>query len=102
MDQEQAPVSEEAPWEYQDQPDDQFQTEAVDPIQWTASEYISHEKDTVWYVGISAASIVIAAVIFLITRELIASITIVVVAFSAVFFAGRQPDTKTYRLGPNT
>lgn len=75
---------------------------AMEPIQWTASEYISHEKDTLWYVLVSFASLVIAALVYFVTRELIASITIIVVAFSAVFFAGRKPETKTYRITTNT
>ena len=100
MDQEQAQVNEQGSWEYNDQLDSQSEAQ-IAPIEWTASEYISHEKDMPWYLAVSVASIVIAAVIFFITRELIASITIVVVAFSAVFFAARKPATKTYKIGAN-
>jgi hypothetical protein len=70
----------------------------INPIEWSASEYISHEKDSVWYAAIVSISVGIAAIIWLITGEILASITILVVAFSGLFFAGRKPAVKKYQL----
>ncbi len=99
MDEQQVQDQQEESWEFTGSSEADV---AMEPIQWTASEYISHEKDTMWYVSVSLASLVIAGIVYFVTKELIASITIVVVAFSAVFFAGRKPETKTYRITTNT
>ena len=99
MDEQQVQNQQEESWEFTGTSEAEV---AMDPIQWTASEYISHEKDTMWYISVSLASLVIAGIVYFVTQELIASITIVVVAFSAVFFAGRKPETKTYRITTNT
>ena len=98
MDEQQIPQEQDASWEFTEQMQAE---EAMEPIEWTASEYIVHEKDTMWYVIVSFVSIIIAVVVYLITSELIASITIVVVAFSAVFFASRKPETKNYKITTN-
>ncbi len=99
MDEQQVQDQQEATWEF----NGAVETDAaMDPIEWTASEYISHEKDMMWYVAVTLGSVIIAGAVYFLTKELIASITIVVVAFSAVFFAGRKPETKTYRITTNT
>lgn len=85
-------------WEYTGADENPNAPAHIDTIEWSASEYISHEKEPIWYAGVMAAATVIAAIIWLITSEILASITILVVAFSGLFFSGRKPAVKNYQL----
>jgi len=90
-----------ADWAYNDSGPSGQSQQHIETISWTASEYISHEKSPAWYAAVSAGSTTVAAIIYIATRELLASITIVIVAFSAIFYAGRKPEIKQYELSDN-
>lgn len=68
------------------------------PITWTASEYIAHQKSSNWYLGLGVAAIVIAAVVWLLTRDLFPSITVLVGVIILGVYAGRQPNQQSYAL----
>ena len=94
-------AAEESSWAYTGD-EEQFESpQTIETVEWTASEYIAHEKSPTWFAGVAAASALCAAVIFFITRELLASVTILVVAFAGMFFSARRPDTRRYRLSSN-
>lgn len=70
----------------------------VDSVEWTASEFVAHEKGFGWYAALAAVSLVIAAVIYLVTRDVFA---VVVVLVMAIFFGvagSRKPQVITYRV----
>jgi len=73
-------------------------TPPAKPIEWTASEYIAHEKSSLWYVSLVVGSVLVTAIIYLITREVLTAVAIIVVALSAGFFASRPPESKKYYL----
>lgn len=85
-------------WDYTGGDDLDEQSGHVEPITWSASEYVSHEKEPSWYAVLSAAAAIVAAIVFFITQEILASVTIVVVAFSGMFYAGRKPAVRNYAL----
>jgi len=68
------------------------------PISWTASEYITHEKTQVWYVVYLSGSIGITAFIYLVLKDVLAAVAVLLAAVSAGFFASRPPASKKYEL----
>src|SRR5437870_2945293 len=42
-----------------------------DGITWTASEFVAHEKSAGWYLALTVVALVIAGVIYLLTRDII-------------------------------
>lgn len=95
---------ESAPW--QEVQEEQFASEQLpqqptyDSISWSSVEYIEHEKSPAWYGMFAGATISTALIIYLLTKELLASVAITVVGGSASFFASRPPATRTYTLTP--
>ncbi|MGH7236958.1 MAG: hypothetical protein ACREGF_00290 [Candidatus Saccharimonadales bacterium] len=67
-------------------------------ISWSASEFIAHQKSPVWYIGLGAAAIALAALTYLITRDKISTGVIPVVAVMFGAFAVRKPRVMNYKL----
>lgn len=67
-------------------------------ITWTASEFIAHTKSAGWYGLLGVGAVVIAAGIFLLTRDRISSAVIVVVAIIFGVAAARKPRELEYSL----
>lgn len=65
-------------------------------VSWTASEFIAHEKNSMWYVALGGGTLVLAALVLLITRDLFSA---VIVAIGGVLFgvaASRPPRQMQY------
>jgi hypothetical protein len=69
---------------------------AIPSVEWTASEYVAHEKNAGWYAAFFGGSIVIVALVFLITRDFLASITVLLSCVAISIYAGRKPGVNTY------
>jgi hypothetical protein len=67
-------------------------------INWTASEFIAHQKSAGWYAKLATATLVLAAAVWYITKDKVTPIVIVVCAFTLGFYASRQPRQLQYRL----
>ena len=88
-------------WQFRDEESPENQSTAPrqhDPVEWTASEYIAHEKGLSWYVLLGLAIVAFAAVVYGVTGELISSIVIVVMGIAFGAFAARQPQELNYSL----
>ena len=70
-------------------------------ITWSASEYVSHQKNISWYIALGAGAAVMTLIIFLVTRSLMSSLVIALSFIVLGIFAARQPDTKQYEIGEN-
>lgn len=70
----------------------------VEPIVWTASEFIAHEKPASWFLILASVAIVIALAAWLITKDLLTVTVIIVSAFTFGFYARQKPRTLQYRL----
>lgn len=68
------------------------------PVSWTASEYISHQKNSSWYVMLGLGSVMAAVLVYLITRDRISSSMMVLVAILFGIFAARQPRVLNYQI----
>jgi hypothetical protein len=65
---------------------------------WTASEFVEHTKNLGWYVGLIMVAIILAALVFIITRDKISTGMVIIAALALGIFATRKPRTLEYRL----
>lgn len=70
----------------------------IQPVTWTASEYVEHDKSTGWFVRFGIVAFLGIGLIFFLTRDITSVIllTILVVIFGV--FAGRKPRVLQYRV----
>jgi hypothetical protein len=82
--------------QYQEEPaQDQPQADA---IEWSASEFISHEKNGGWYMLLFIGSVILGAIIFLLTRELFSIVVVAVLGIALAVFGAVKPRVLTYRV----
>jgi hypothetical protein len=67
-------------------------------ITWTASEFIAHHKSPGWYLILGSSALVVAIIIWLLTRDTITSIVVIVAAITFGFYGARQPRQLQYSL----
>ena len=65
-------------------------------VSWTASEYVAHQKSLGWYALLALAAVTLAAIVYLLTSDVITATIIVVVALIFGFAAGRKPRVLPY------
>lgn len=68
-------------------------------INWTASEYISHEKTTKWHTYLFAVAGVVVFVVYIISKDILASIVILLSATAMSVYAKKPPSERSYELG---
>ena len=68
---------------------------------WKAPEYLAHQRGFGWYVLLAIGGVGVAALIYWITRDVFASVSIVIAAGIIGAFALRQPQTIAYSLSPS-
>jgi len=87
-------------WSYNSDPE-QPAPEPVstqESVAWTASEFISHEKGPGWYMAFGLVTALLTFITFILTREVISTVVIIIAALAFGVFAGRQPRTLPYRV----
>ena len=62
---------------------------------------MGHEKTFGWYVALAAAAVVVAIVIYMLTKDKISTAVVLLGALSLGVLAGRQPGPQTYQLDEN-
>lgn len=67
-------------------------------VTWTASEFIHHNKAASWYLGLGVATVLLAALIFLITRDVVSTAVIIVAGLLLGVYAARPPRQLEYRI----
>jgi uncharacterized membrane protein YobD (UPF0266 family) len=67
-------------------------------VSWTASEYQANPKSAGWFGSLALASVLLAVVIYLVTRDLISTVVIGLVGVIVGIFAARQPQILQYHL----
>ncbi len=96
-------------WRYSSGNDSKFEGEHLDnhpgvPLQeiptvkWTASEYIAHEKNSSWYLIFIGSIGLLVAVIYLITKDILASTVILLTGIIMGIYAKRKPTSKQYEI----
>ena len=75
-------------------------------VNWKASEYIHHEKNSSWYFGLLGAAILVGVILYLVNDDLtsfggITSYAVLAVMTAAIMvYANRKPETLEYHLDP--
>lgn len=73
----------------------------TETLSWTASEYVSHQKDAGWYALLAAATAAVCGLTYWISKgDLIAVVSIAVVSILFGILAGKQPRELHYSLTP--
>ena len=67
-------------------------------ISWTASEYIDHTRGSGWYLALSAGTVVLAGLVYLITKDYFATGVIVVMGAVVGVFSTHKPKQVAYEL----
>lgn len=73
-------------------------TSADDTVEWTASEFVAHDKGVGWYVLLATGAIVVAVFTYLITRDRFSVGVIILFAVILGIIGARKPRVVTYRL----
>lgn len=67
-------------------------------ITWSASEFIAHQKGLFWYVWVILAAVIVAAIIWILTKDKITAGVILVVGVVMVIFGSKQPKEQQYKI----
>jgi hypothetical protein len=67
-------------------------------LTWTASEFIAHDKSAGWHMGLIAASVVAAIILWFITRDVVTSIVVIVAGSVLSLYGARRPGELQYQL----
>ena len=67
-------------------------------ISWTASEFIAHQKSSGWYLVLMGSALVIAALVWLLTKDKVSAAVVIVGALLLAVYGARQPRQLDYRL----
>jgi hypothetical protein len=70
-------------------------------VSWTALEFIEHDRGSGWYVMLIAGAIILAVVIYFITKDYFAAAATVTVGFIAAVYAGHKPKELEYEIADN-
>jgi hypothetical protein len=65
-------------------------------VEWTASEYIAAPKSGGWFGLLAISSVILAVVVFILTRDILSTAVIGILGIIVGIFAARQPHTLTY------
>ncbi len=65
---------------------------------WTASEYIDHTRGAGWYLALVGGTVILAAVIYLVTKEYFAVGVILTLGIVVGIFSTQKPKQLTYEL----
>jgi hypothetical protein len=67
-------------------------------INWTASEFVAHQKSGSWYALLAAGTIALTVLVLVITRDIITAVVILLGAGAFAAVAARKPRVLAYRL----
>lgn len=67
-------------------------------ISWTASEYIDHSRGTTWYLALTVGSIILSALVYLITKDYFATGVILIMGIIVGVFSRQKPKQVAYEL----
>jgi len=67
-------------------------------ISWHAAEYIHHQKDSKWFAALAAGAVVLACMIWFMTKDIMAASTVLVAAGAFAYYGKREPRELQYSL----
>lgn len=88
-------------WQYasgEAQEDPSAARPSLSPVSWTASEYVAHQKSMGWYMLSGLALVVAIAVVYLLTKDLVAAIVVALAGVIFGVFSARPPRVLNYSI----
>lgn len=70
----------------------------TDSVEWSASEFVSHEKNPLWYGALTGVALFVTALVFFITKDRLSSIVVLFAFVVFGIYAGRKPNVNHYRV----
>ena len=70
--------------------------EADAALSWTAAEYHHSDKSSTWYGAYTLGTIILAVVLYLLTKDVMSTAVVCVAVLGLVVFAGRKPREQQY------
>lgn len=67
-------------------------------ISWTASEFIAHDKSASWYGALALGALLLAALVFLLTKDKISTGVVIVAGLALGIYGARKPQQLRYEL----
>jgi hypothetical protein len=67
-------------------------------VEWTASEFISHDKAAGWYMLLAVGAILLAAILYVLTRDWVTAGVILVAAIFFGIYGSHKPRQLPYKL----
>jgi hypothetical protein len=103
---------ENTPWQYKSDNADagsNFSSETATPtseskptanqtVAWRATEFIEHSHSSAWYGGLMVSTIALAAIIYLVTKDIFTIGTILVIGVIVGVFAKQKPGQAQYEI----
>lgn len=83
-------------WKYRE--DGSLPDTDIKPVEWTASEFIDHEKQAGWFAAVGIIAAVIALGMYLFTQDLVSAVVIIMVSTLFAVFGARKPRILKYIL----
>jgi hypothetical protein len=71
---------------------------SLEPVVWTASEFIENHKSPMWYSALLVCTILLSALIFFVFHDIIGVVFTVVVALLFAILGGRKPQQIPYQV----
>lgn len=65
-------------------------------ISWQSAEYLAHEKNQSWYALMIVGSALIAGVVYLLNRDIVTAVIILLALVGLTYFGGRKPQIQQF------
>lgn len=73
-------------------------TQPLEAIEWEASEYIDHDRDTLWFVGFIAITVVLILFSLFLAKNYFFTVLVIVMAVALLIYTKRPPQVVHYSL----
>lgn len=67
-------------------------------ITWTSAEFFHQQKTSTWYGAYALGAILVGAILFFITRDIISTVVVIGAMGGLLFISAREPKQQTYIL----
>lgn len=91
----------EATWQYSPEDTTGTVSASIEPVSWTASEYIEHAKGLSWFVLLGLGLVALVALVYFMTgKDIFASVMVGIAGLVFGIFAARPPKVLQYSISP--
>ncbi len=67
-------------------------------VSWSASEFVAHQKSFLWFALVTLATIILAAIVWILTKDKISTGTLFVVGMVLLFYGSKRPRDRRYQI----